>query len=144
MGYTHRWAKTRPIDDSEWDAITTVTRKILTIAQENRGIALSEEYDINSIPVINDEEIRFNGYADEGHETFCLSREADEFTFCKTANKPYDQVVVAILQACAVYCSGFTWASDGDRRYDHAEGVKLYNNVTGANWDYSNVSEGIS
>jgi len=141
MGYTHRWAKTRPITDEEWGVIQTNARKILRVAQEDWGLALSEEYDINRTPVVSDTEIRFNGYADEGHETFLITREADGFTFCKTANKPYDSVVVAMLQLCAVHCDGFSWRSDGDRA-EHADGIKLYNAATGANWDYSNVQEG--
>ena len=140
MGYTHYWKLNRDIDDSEWEAITTIARTTVRIAQDDWGIALSEDLDFNRIPVINDKEIRFNGYGEEGHETFIITREPTSFLFCKTARKPYDAVVVAILQACAVYCDAFEWRSDGNRE-DHDEGVKLYNEATGANWDYSNVTE---
>lgn len=139
MGYTHYWKQNRRIDDSEWEAIQTVTRKILTVATDSLGIALSEEYDINRTPVINDEEIRFNGYADEGLETFMIQRDANDFTFCKTGRNAYDRVVVAVLQACAVYCTGFSWTSDGDHA-DHSDGITLYNHATGAGWDHSNVT----
>lgn len=141
MGYTHHWKQDRDIDIGEWEAIQTITRKILTTAQDSWGIALSEEYDINRIPVINEDEIRFNGYGEEGHETFMITRTAEEYAFCKTAQKPYDAVVVAVLQALGVYATGFSWTSDGNRREDHADGIKLYNEATGANWDYSNVTE---
>lgn len=140
MGYTHYWTKSSPISDSEWEAILPRAREILTHAQDQLGIALSEEYDINRIPVVTDTEIRFNGYADEGHETFMITREADDFSFCKTARKPYDAVVVAMLQLLGVYATGFEWRSDGNRE-EHADGIKLYNDATGANWDYSNVTE---
>jgi hypothetical protein len=140
MGYTHYWKQARDIDIGEWVAITTIARTITRIAQDDWGIALSEDLDFNRIPVINEDEIRFNGYGDEGHETFVITREAHE-DFCKTARNPYDAVVVAILQACGVYATGFSWTSDGDYREDHADGIRLYNEATGANWDYSNVTE---
>jgi hypothetical protein len=140
MGYTHHWSNSKAIDDSEWDAITTAARKILRVAQDDLGIALSEEYDVNRMPVVTETEIRFNGYADEGHETFMITREPDEYSFCKTARKPYDTVVIAMLQLLGVYASGFDWRSEGDRA-DHAEGLALYNAATGANWDYTNVTK---
>ena len=140
MGYTHYWSNSRPFTDTEWALIAEKSRQILGHAQDRLGIAISEEYDINRIPVVTNEEIRFNGYADEGHETFYLTRKADDFSFCKTARKPYDAAVVAILQCAAVYADGFDWRSDGTRE-EHADGIKLYNDATGANWDYSNVTE---
>ena len=138
MGYTHYWNHEN-IDAETWKTLQTIARKILREAQDTLGIALSEEYDINRTPVINAKEIRFNGYADEGHETFYLTPGACSFEFCKTARKPYDAVVVAMLQACAVYCTSFDWRSDGDPE-EHADGVALYNAATGANWDHSNAS----
>lgn len=48
-------------------------------------------------PVFSEHEIRFNGVWDLGHETFYLSTKRSDFEFCKTARKPYDTVVVAIL-----------------------------------------------
>lgn len=139
MGYTHYWKNTQPMTDVEWALIAQKAREIIGHAQDRLGIALSEEYDVNRIPVVTSEEIRFNGYADEGHETFQICRDATDFQFCKTAAKPYDQVVVAILQLATVYADGFEWSSDGDLEA-HADGVKLYNNATGAGWDYSNAT----
>ena len=140
MGYTHYWSNSRPFTDTEWALIAQKSREILGHAQDRLGIAISEEYDINRIPVVTDSEIRFNGYADEGHETFMITREPTEFSFCKTARKPYDVAVVAILQLCGVYCTSVDWRSDGTRE-EHADGVTLYNAATGANWDYSNATE---
>ena len=47
------------------------------------------------------EGLAFNGLGDDGHETFLLSKFAQqcEFNFCKTACKPYDSVVTACLVA---------------------------------------------
>lgn len=140
MGYTHYWTKTRTINDTEWDAITAAAKRIVSLARNRYMINLAWEFDQPSRGVqIDSEAIRFNGIDEDGHETFYLSREASEFDFCKTARKDYDPVVVAVLQAAAVYCDAFSWRSDGDRD-EHADGVKLYNEATGAGWDYSNVS----
>ena len=135
MGHTHHWENHEPIDEETWKAITASARRILTLAQENRGIALSEEYDINDIPVVNDEEIRFNGYNDEGHETFYATRRAQPYAFCKTARKPYDPVVVAILHAFGVHHPSFVWFTDGRDPEDHRVGLKLYNEANGAGWE---------
>jgi hypothetical protein len=60
--------------------------------------------------VLTQDTIAFNGVGDEAHESFWIDRvpeapawkSADSekekfFSFCKTANKPYDPVVVAAL-----------------------------------------------
>ena len=140
MGYTHYWQQTKQVADCEWEMLQATTRRILTHATDVRGIALSEDSDINRIPVINDEEIRFNGYGEEGYETFMIERNPSE-GFCKTEHRDYAPVVVAVLQAAQIYCDGFRWTSDGRADKEHLEGVTLYNDATGAGWDYSNVSE---
>ena len=107
MGYTHYWRQLRDFTDTEWQELMRLTK--LITASSGRDIILSE---FN----INNEEIRFNGYGEEGHETFLITkkkrakREYEEqeaydrqgaFEFCKTAHKPYDKYVVAVL--CALY-----------------------------------------
>jgi hypothetical protein len=137
MGYTHYWNTKGAMSESEWEAITAAARKIIA----KSTVALAFEYDEPEKKiVISKTAIRFNGIGDDGHETFCIGPDGTDFEFCKTARKPYDEVVVAILQACAVYASRFSWSSDGTRE-EHADGITLYNAATGANWDYSNVTE---
>ena len=107
MGYTHYWRQLRDITDTEWQELRRLTN--LITASSGRDIILSE---FN----INNEEIRFNGYGEEGHETFLITKKkrakADyeeqeaydrqgAFEFCKTAHKPYDKYVTAVL--CALY-----------------------------------------
>ena len=107
MGYTHYWRQLRDFTDTEWQELMRLTK--LITASSGRDIILSE---FN----INNEEIRFNGYGEEGHETFLITkkkrakRDYEEqeaydrqgaFEFCKTAHKPYDKYVVAVL--CALY-----------------------------------------
>ena len=107
MGYTHYWRQLRDFTDTEWQELMRLTK--LITASSGRDIILSE---FN----INNEEIRFNGYGEEGHETFLITkkkrakRQYEEqeaydrqgaFEFCKTAHKPYDKYVTAVL--CALY-----------------------------------------
>ena len=107
MGYTHYWRQLRDFTDTEWQELMRLTK--LITARSGRDIILSE-FDINN------EEIRFNGYGEEGHETFLITkkkrakRQYEEqeaydrqgaFEFCKTAHKPYDKYVTAVL--CALY-----------------------------------------
>lgn len=128
MGYTHYWKTNGAMTATEWEAITAAARKIVT----KSTVALAFEYDEPEKKiVISKTAIRFNGIGDDGHETFCIGPDGTDFEFCKTARKPYDEVVVAILVACAVHASVFSWSSDGDDA-DHADGLKLYSAATGA------------
>ena len=73
--------------------------------------------------------IRFNGVGEDGHETFYLSPDESGWGFCKTARKPYDIVVVAILSMLDEYLGDkFEWRSDGDNE-DHLTGKRLYQSV---------------
>ena len=106
MGYTHYWRQQRDFTDTEWQELTRLTKLILA---DFLKLQLYSELNINN------EEIRFNGKGDDGHETFRITKKKREkmdyeeqeaydkgaFEFCKTAQKPYDKYVVAVL--CALY-----------------------------------------
>jgi len=107
MGYTHYWRQQRDFTETEWQELTRLTKLILA---DFLNLQLYSELNINK------EEIRFNGKGDDGHETFLITKKkrakADyeeqhaydkkgAFNFCKTAHKPYDKYVVAVL--CALY-----------------------------------------
>ena len=127
MGYTHYWYQ-KEIPAERWPLIAADARKLIDAAQKD-GIKLLLEYnDPRSRPQINDEIIRFNGAGGEGHETFLLVRDQDPgrrgdgFAFTKTANKPYDRVVCAILARARHHAPDYIRvSSDGDERdwHDH-------------------------
>jgi hypothetical protein len=95
MGYTHYWDE-HEFNDEQWDVLKENTQKIVRLAMRE-GIKLARDFDeIDAPPEITDESILLNGVGNEGHETFHLSKKGD-WTFCKTAEKPYDRVVVAVL-----------------------------------------------
>ncbi|TSE15003.1 hypothetical protein B1A87_002795 [Arthrobacter sp. KBS0703] len=122
MGYTHYFpglmATAEVIDDA---------RKII----DNTSVTVCGPKG-QGLPILDETEgIRLNGSraAGEAYETFHLrgTKEPhypDMWTFCKTEQKPYDEVVTAILIAAAVRLDG-PLRSDG--RWDNwAAGVELF------------------
>jgi hypothetical protein len=93
MGYTHYFPHTAT-DQEVWDKIVADCKKILA---ENK-IPLCRYGGDNEKPILDSNSICFNGFDDEGHETFELVRKGSNgFTSCKTDQKPYDALVCACL-----------------------------------------------
>ena len=109
MGYTHYWRQLRDFTDTEWQELTRLAKLITNDGVLDQTLS-TVEFNIDN------EQICFNGVGDNGHETFIITKkkrakedyEEQEaydrqgaFEFCKTAQKPYDKYVVAVL--CALY-----------------------------------------
>jgi len=110
MGYTHYWRQHRDFNDTEWRVITRLAKLItadgLGVLAHHPDAMNGDEYyggKEDDIFIIDNEQIRFNGIGEDGHETFLITKKKPEenFQFCKTAHKPYDKYVVAVL--CAIY-----------------------------------------
>ena len=94
MGYTNYWYQTEDFTENEWDTLMAFYRGL-----KNTFNIKDETY--------KGDEIQFNGLAPYDHETFVLKRYVPKtkdyerhdltFNFCKTAQKPYDQVVWMLL-----------------------------------------------
>lgn len=108
MGYTHYFSQKEELDTVKWSKFTKDVNSLLKLTPI---CSLREESDSSNPPIVNNEVVRFNGLANNGHETFWLDRkyklsylneQPDEngywFNFCKTARKPYDIYVVAVLE----------------------------------------------
>lgn len=95
MGYTHYWRGKKRPTKKQWDAIMVEVDKLFQTKEAFKLIRY--EQGRNTPPVLNAEEIRFNGRGDNAHETFYFTREPENFAFCKTARKPYDLFVTAVL-----------------------------------------------
>lgn len=108
MGYTHYW-ENKPIEPTKWAKVLDTAQYII----DNCGVKLVYEFDQHKPPQIGPDVIRFNGVDEDGHETFLYDRDGTRFSFCKTARKPYDVAVVAILEAVQLI-TGNTWSSDGE------------------------------
>ena len=123
MGYTHYWRQTRDLTENEWDNVRQVAKKIL---KDNHGVILDNEPTDSQNLSITYDSVLCNGIGDDGHETFYLTRKMrNDFEFCKTAQKPYDKYIVAMLIAVTQITDSITVSSDGDQS-DWLEGLQLY------------------
>ena len=99
MGYTHYWESyARKIPEGAVDIIREIVDKAYAAG------VVQYEHDDKRPPVVSDTVIRFNGVGEGGHETFYFDVNDDyrassgrPFAFCKTARKPYDDVVMRVL-----------------------------------------------
>lgn len=139
MGYTHYFPQSATIPQEAWDMFTDDVQKVLDTAQ---GMALTAfECDQPTKPAVAFPDlVRFNGLGDQGHETFYLPRELElkewdedgtRFHFCKTARKPYDVVVTAVLCLVAHHLpTYFELGSDGEPK-EWLDGCALAASATG-------------
>lgn len=131
MGYTHYFPQQRPITDEEWQLVSGAAYTLTRHAPVH--VAIASELDETDPPMIGEQSIRFNGFGEEGHETFLLRREFDPaFEFCKTARKPYDLIVCAVLIAANHYAPGWLQInSDGDVADGWGEALQWAQDVLG-------------
>ena len=127
MGYTHYFSVTDKATPEMYKAFSDEAHEILRTAEINKGIQLANGMgDELSAWQADDEAVRFNGFGDDAHETFVVTPDAVGFNFCKTNEKPYDVVVVAVLIAMyRAYGDAVEISSDGNYS-DWAEGSYLY------------------
>ena len=86
--------------------------------------------------IADPERINFNGKGKDCHETFYITRTAEEtgqedksFSFCKTARKPYDKYVVACLLLAKYHFAHDDFTIRSDAYVDNwKEGLDLLNN----------------
>jgi len=104
-GFTHYW-DTEPKDIPE-EALVDIRK----IVDEHKDI-IQYESDIKDKPIVNKNEIIFNGIGRNGHETFWYNTRKEGFGFCKTARKPYDIVVCKVLLVLEAHM-GINLRSDG-------------------------------
>ena len=121
MGYSHYWNIPQKIPEKEFRELQVTALQIVNTAAMDFNIIADIEVGTHG----HDLFIVVRGINSDDHEPFFLEPSAYKFNFCKTARKPYDTIVVAIL----AYAEGrklLTWSSDGDSD-DHAKGFDLLN-----------------
>jgi len=154
MGYTHYWYQKRDFTGEEWKQIKLASLAVSHIIQHgvDRGPVFIQidirGWDGTGKAQFTNDEITFNGDKDklENHETFRLNRVMpdpttqpwrekyivrvrDYFAFCKTAQKPYDILVCAVLLiAKHVAPTAIDYSSDGDE--EEWRGAELLTNKT--------------
>lgn len=115
MGYSHYTEQLKDCPPHEWEQITTAFKKLNSIALLNNQQVIQREADNSALPHVDEHCIVFNGIGDDAHETFVLEGTGRGFNCCKTARKPYDDYVTAVLTLAQFY-SPDTWiiSSDGE------------------------------
>lgn len=113
MGYTHYY---RGQNVTLTPAIVTDINAIIVGAMA-RGISIRNGLGEGE-PIVNETEVIINGDASAGedYETFSIESGVDHnglSSFCKTARKPYDAVVGAILLRLHETDPDFQFSSDG-------------------------------
>jgi hypothetical protein len=148
MGYTHYWYQKRDFTREEWKQIAVTSRAVSLISThgaDSPPITI-RGWDGTGKAQFTNDEITFNGDRDnaEDHETFRLNRvmpdlttqpwrveagKTDYFASCKTAQKPYDILVCAVLLiAKHVAPTAIDYSSDGDK--EEWRGAELLANKT--------------
>ena len=152
MGYTHYWYRKSDANSAnQYAELRMDTSRIITTAIQ-QGIVMRGPFGTGQ-PEFSEERFAFNGDSNEDlyHETFAWRREVrmrehemedgEAFDFCKTAYKPYDAVVTAVLiRAKEIYGNGVRLVSDGEWE-DWEPGRSLYELTFGRPPRYSMDSE---
>lgn len=108
MGYTHYW---NVREDTPSRKLIGAAQQMLRVVEATTVPLGAWDGNTEFAPDLNnliDGSIRFNGVKEDAHETFIFGAMSREkylgigpegwaFAFCKTAQKPYDVVVVACL-----------------------------------------------
>lgn len=132
MGYTHYFTTQGPLDPHLFAVFAVEANSIIKTAMLSGVADLAREYDTpNVLPEANSRWIRFNGVGDEGHETFVLAQDQRGFEFCKTARKPYDTVVTAVLALAKDRLGGAIEISSDGYPEEWEAGVELAATVLG-------------
>lgn len=120
MGYTRYWKTNGKKFTKEF---VNLNRLVVYIAKQKYGIVIRGGLGEDK-PIINMERIWLNGDKSKGldHETYHLMSEENlAFNFCKTARKPYDLVVNALLRIAKEYGYVENVSDDGENLNDEAE-----------------------
>lgn len=123
MGYTNYFT-VNSINDDQWDELVEDVKRIFNQAKK-QGIELTGCAS-GPKPRANKDHIFLNGKEDDSHDTFAIKRGEGGWDCCKTARKPYDAVVKAILIRAEELGVVSSWSFDGDKdEEEYIEGVEL-------------------
>jgi hypothetical protein len=129
MGYSHYYVQNRSLTAAEWHNFTTTFRHMLNhlpACSHSGGYYADYPLTIHGgdgtgQAEVNGRYLEFNGDAAHNdnlaHESYYIERHGRGYHFCKTARKPYDLLVCAVLLVlCEVAPAAFDIRSDGNMR----------------------------
>jgi len=133
MGYTHYWKITQRLDSPNelqhisWYDFLEDVEQIISFGYSHFEYAVADpmgerlqDYEIS------DKYIALNGFGSEAHESFVFTPAVIEFDFCKTAQKPYDSVVTAILILAKEYFPEWLEVTSDGTAKDWQKGYYLF------------------
>lgn len=142
MGYTHYWRidKNKTITAELQEKYNLAMRQCSKIAKHyNKEIKAIHPKHCNRlsgytvhVPIGKYLGLDINGTQELGHEQFYFPAEVSQlesFNFCKTANKPYDDVVTACLITLNYYLKDLIDVSSDGWRTDWNIGLELATKV---------------
>lgn len=129
MGYTHYFTQKKQPTDEQWQALKEKVTEVYNTMQKQRtptgsiivcnGLGEVQIRQAQGLFIEQGQSICFNGAAKlrQDHEPFYLTQKRNKnFDFCKTAEKPYDFMVVAVLILADYYCPNcYNISSDGSK-----------------------------
>lgn len=148
MGYSHYWYRPPSIPRKQFDRFTTFASAILAALPEVAPDGGGTEKPLVLVPnapdthIVQRDVVAFEGGAGLGYETFVVDRVVPRSTYrppsagglafecCKTARRPYDLAVVAMICALLDAVPAARAESDGSV-HDRAGGIRLFEYATG-------------
>ena len=127
-GYTQYYTWHQKPGDTELKTCISEMRRVI----EARTNILAGPDGTGTV-IIDPSHLALNGIGEESHETFIFPGELG-FNFCKTAAKPYDEVVTACLLVARDHFPSSVLSIDSDGSWsegDWQDGIKLYTSVLG-------------
>lgn len=131
MGYTHYWTQRRDFTGDEWRDVSGHVGTITRLVECELGVPLaSGTGEPGTRPAFSPGAVALNGVGGDSHETFAVDRRRARlnpysrvgWNSCKTARKPYDVAVTAVLAYLATVAETHDVSSDG-RGEDWLAGV---------------------
>ena len=109
MGYSHAFELKKEIEKIPEECLSKIKD---SMNEERWKDILTFECDSTEPPVVTEKEIRFNGYDENGYETFMFKVD-DLYNNCKTNENDYDFPVCVVLLLLFNYIPEFKLKSDG-------------------------------
>jgi len=134
MGYTHYYR----VKNVPNEAYASIRKDFETLIPKftAQNIPLTG-WDSEGEMTVNDEEIRFNGVEDDGHETMALGVDTEGFNFCKTARKPYDLAVTSLLIVASQHLGELISVSSDGYLSEWKEAMELCQSTLGYGQDFA-------
>lgn len=102
----------------------------VTRLMDESGVPLAS-MDGTDSPEFRSASFSFNGVGEDMYESFVFKNEPTEFTFCKTARKPYDAVVCAVLILVKKWFNGDIEISSDGKWEEWQEGRDMFQRTFG-------------